>query len=404
MESPSPSGLIVVGRAAFPRDPVPSGDVALATATAATTEVSVSGGPPPLRPSRWAGWPADWNLPNWWGQVEQLTDTAWACMDLNASVIAAMPPYLVNAVPSLNADWINNPDPDVYDSWGEFTKQLVWDFQLGEVYVMPTAFYATGWPARFHVVSPWRVSVDIDEATGMRRYRIGDVDVSDRILPIRYQSRVEDPRGHGPLEAGRDRLVAANALARYATDLAASGGLPYALLLHPQRLTDEQSSSLQWEWVSKRTASMGLPGVLSGGIDLKVLSYDPEKMAYVDLARFNEARIAVLLGVPPPLVGLPSGQDSLTYNTAVMIREQHWQGGLKPKVDRLMRALSQWALPRGTTVEVNRDEYIRPDQLERARTWEIYLRNEVVSVDEVREGERFSLAASTETTTSGVLQ
>ena len=33
-----------------------------------------------------------------------------------------------------------------------------------------------------------------------------------------------------------------------------------------------------------------------------------------------------------------------------------------------MAALSEWVLPRGTTVEVNRDAYVQPEPLERAQT------------------------------------
>jgi hypothetical protein len=411
MESRTASGLAVVERAAFPRPSIPAGP---------DTTSSEPAGPPPMRPQRWAGWPPEWSAPlwsstgypawNWWGQVQTLTDTAWGCIDLNASVIASMPPYLVGASDSLNADWLTNPDPLVYTDWSEFAKQLLWDFHLGEAFVMPTAWYASGYPARFHVVAPWLVTAEL-AGDGTRRYSIGGVDVTASILAIRYQSRTDDARGHGPLEAGAGRLIAAQALARYATDLVVSGGVPTSLLVHPGNLNATQAQDLQVEWVTARMAAMGLPGVVSGGIDLKVLQFDPEKMALVDLSQFNEARIAFLLGVPPPLAALPSGQDSLTYNTAVMIREQHWQAGLKPKVDRVMRALSYWLLPRGTSIELNRDEYVKPSQLERAQTWEILHRivdpgsgEAVLSVAEIRQLERFSNAAPSQTLTSGVLQ
>ena len=53
---------------------------------------------------------------------------------------------------------MTNPDPDLYGSWNEFAKQLLWDYQAaGEVFVLVTARYATEWPARFHVVPPWTV-------------------------------------------------------------------------------------------------------------------------------------------------------------------------------------------------------------------------------------------------------
>src|SRR5262245_61008163 len=114
------------------------------------------GTPPPRiqRPAPWSGWPAEWWPPNWSGSPQALTDTAWTCIDLNASLLATMPPYLVGAAETLDDEWLRNPDPDLYTSWEEFAKQLFWDYQLGECFVIATARYATGWPARFHVVSP----------------------------------------------------------------------------------------------------------------------------------------------------------------------------------------------------------------------------------------------------------
>ena len=93
--------------------------------------------------------------------TRKLTGTAWTCLDLNASVLSTMPPYLVDAAPSLSADWLDNPQPETYTAWEEFAKQLFWDYQLGEAFVIATAYYATGWPARFHVVPPWSVEVEM---------------------------------------------------------------------------------------------------------------------------------------------------------------------------------------------------------------------------------------------------
>ena len=49
-----------------------------------------------------------------------------------------------------------------------------------------TARYSTGYPARFHVVPPHLVEVEI--AQGVRRYTIGREDVTDAMLHLRYQS------------------------------------------------------------------------------------------------------------------------------------------------------------------------------------------------------------------------
>src|SRR4051812_21995285 len=118
-----------------------------------------------LHASPWDGWPAEWNLPGLnTSRLEDMTDIAWAGVDLNASIFASMPPYLVGASPTLPDEWIDNPDPDQYNSWADFAHSLMWDFQCGEAFVVATARFANGWPARFHVVPPWTVDVDLTGA------------------------------------------------------------------------------------------------------------------------------------------------------------------------------------------------------------------------------------------------
>ena len=347
-----------------------------------------------LHASPWSGWPAEWSLPLMGGNVENLVDTAWAALDLNASVFSSMPPYLVNAAVSLPDDWIDSPDPDLYPSWPSFAHSLMWDFCLGEVFVIATSRYATGYPSRFHVAPPWTVNVEL--TGGRRRYSIGSVDLDPLdVLHVRYKSTVDDARGHGPLEIGRARLVAAAVLLRYLTNFVEGGAVPSSVLESEEDVTAAQANELHAQWINARMSKLGLPAVLGGNVKWKPTQTDPLSSALAELAAYTEAKISTLCGVPPFLLGLPSGGDSMTYSNVSSVYDFHWRGGLRPKVQRLMLALSNWLLPRGTGVEVNRDEYVRPGPLERAQTWDIYLRNGVVSVDEVREAERFSVASRT---------
>lgn len=351
--------------------------------------------PPPPRPfvSPWSGWPAEWSTPLW-GHVQKLTDTAWLCLDLNSSVLASMPPYLVDAPASIDTAWLDNPEPEVYASWEEFAKQLFWDYQLGEAFVLCTARYATGYPARFYVVPPWSVEVEI--AGGIRRYTIGREDVTADLLHIRYRSSVGDARGHGPLEAGAARIVAAETLTRYATTLVAGGGIPASVLTHTDVIGSEKAAALKAQWVQARVSSIGEPAVLEGGIKWEPTQINPKDMALVDLAQHNESRIALLLGVPPFLVGLPTGGDSMTYSNVSSVFDYHWRAGLRPKASAVMAAVSGWALPRGVDIELNRDAYVQPGPLERAQTAAIYNGikdengNPALTVAEIREVERVS--------------
>jgi HK97 family phage portal protein len=354
------------------------------------------GTPPPAIPAAapWAGWPAEWATPLW-GRVQELTDVAWMCIDLNASLLATMPPYLVGAAMSLSADWLTNPDPDLYSSWEEFAKQLFWEFQLGEVYVLATARYSTGYPARFYVVPAWSVEAEIG-SDGLRHFTIGGEDVTGDMLQLRYQSSVGDAHGHGPLEAGAGRMIAAQVLGRYATTLAASGGIPAGLLYHDDgKLSREQADALKTDWLTARMSSIGEPAVLSGGVRWEATQVNPADMALLDLLSFNEARIASMLGVPPYLIGV-SSSESMTYANATNVFDYHWRSGLRPKAQTVMAGLSQWLLPRGTSVEVNRDAYIEPDPLVRAQTAQILNSiqdpqgNPVLTVEEIRDAERLN--------------
>jgi HK97 family phage portal protein len=352
--------------------------------------------PPTILPSAWSGWPADWWPPNWGGVTGRLTDTAWTCVDLNSSLLSTMPPYLVNAAPSLDSGWLTNPDPDLYTSWEEFAKQLFWDYQLGEAFVLATARYTTGWPARFHVVPPWYV--DVEMSNGGRVYSIGSVDVTADMLHLRYQSRVDDAHGHGPLEAGAGKLLAGEVLARYAANLASAGGIPSSVLEHPEQLTAAQATQLREQWVQARLGALGEPAVLSGGVTWKPTQLNPKDMALLELLTWNDSRVAVMLGVPPFLVGLPSGGDSMTYSNVNALFDYHWRAGLRPKAEAVMAGMSEWLLPRGTTVEVNKDAYVQPEPLQRAQTAQIYnnIRDEagnpVMTVEQIQAAERLTNA------------
>jgi HK97 family phage portal protein len=366
--------------------------------------------PPNIVPSAWSGWPGEWFTPYWSGGAmpNQLTDTAWMCIDFNAAQLSAMPPYLKDAAPSLQADWLNNPDPDVYTDWGEFMKQLAWDYQMGEAFVLATARYSTGWPARFHVVPPWMVSIDIRD--GLREYAIGGLDVTDDILHVRYRSQAGYAHGEGPLDAGRYRMLAAQMLIQYAAKLIGGGGIPSGVLEHPAELSPAQAAQLKADWVQARLSAVGEPAVLSGGIKWEPTQVNPKDIGLTALLDREEGRIAHLLGVPSELVGIPTSTDPMTYKNVTMWFDLHWRSGLRPKAQAIMSALSGWALPRGTSVELNRDEYVAAEPLERAQTAQILFGIQdpvtgarALGVDEIRESERLDNTSPSDIS-SGVLK
>lgn len=344
---------------------------------------------PAVVPSPWSGWPAEWSTPqfNMNSRFNELVDVAWMCLDLNASVLSTMPAYRTRAGQMIDpVTWMSNPDLTTYTSWHEFAKQLFWDYQLGEAFVLPMATGFDGYPAQFRVIPPWLVNVEV--SAGGRRYNVGALDVTGEILHIRYKSTTDGAHGVGPLESAGARMITAGVLAKYVRDVAGNGGVPLYTLETEMDLTREDAEDMQAQWLEARQRNMAAPPVLYSGIKLQPHpQMSPKDMTMLEVAQFTESRIAELLGVPAPIVGLPSG-DSLTYSNITSLFDFHDRASLRPKATSVMSALSFWALPRGQAVELNRDEYTRPSFDQRADAWVKLVDAGIVEPDEVRAAER----------------
>lgn len=355
---------------------------------------------PVLLPSPWSGWPATWSVPDWdfGSRFNELIDVAWACLDLNSRVLSSMPVYrTVNGKVATPDTWMTNPDPTIYSSWNEFAKQLFWDYQLGEAFVLPMSFYSDGWPMRFRVIPPWLMDVEMVGST--RRYKLGGPngkDVTSEILHIRYKSTTSDPHGTGPLASAGARILTAGILAKYVRDIATNGGVPAYTLETDQPLSADDAKDLLNQWVVARAAAMGAPPVLDNNVSLKThMAMSPKDMAMLEISQFTEGRIADLLGVPRVLVGLPSG-DSMTYSNVTSLFDFHDRASLRPFASHVMASLSNWGLPRGQAAELNRDEYTRPAFAERASAWVALKSAGLVSLEQFQAAERFAADGPTE--------
>ena len=373
--------------------------------TSAFNEIPEARALPWVAPSPWSGYPAEWATPTWTGNanssagpLSKVVDAAWSAIDLNSSVLASMPVYRLRqgvVVPS--ASWMTNPDPTIYTSWQEFAKQLFWDYHLGEAFVLPMATDASGMPMNFRVIPPWLVSVEM--RGGRREYRLGSLDVTGEILHIRYASTTDNARGIGPLDVAGARQVAIRLLQKYADSLAETGGTPMYWLGIERNISESEGKDLLDRWIESRTRYAGHPAIVSGGATLnQTKSMNADDVALLDLTHFNEARISILLGVPPFLLGLSAGAGgSITYSNVESLFDFHDRSSLRPKANAVMSALGQWALPPNESVELNRDDYTRPGLVDRARAYEIMIRSGVMKPEEARAMERlYGSAAATQ--------
>jgi HK97 family phage portal protein len=347
-------------------------------------------------PSPWSGWPSDWSTPdwNWNSRFNALVDIAWTCIDRSATVLSAMPVYRTQHGRVVEpASWMVNPDPSIYSSWEEFAKQLFRDYMMGEAFVWPTMLGANEYPLRFRVVPP--AMMDVEMRGGQRVYRLGGPsgrDVTDEILHIRYDSTTASPRGKGPLEMAGGRQITAGVIERFTRKVVENGGVPLYTLETEQELDPDDAQDLLNQYMVSRQQNFGAPPVLDNGVTLKPhLSMSPKDMAMIEIAQFTEARIAVLLGVPPMIVGLPSaGAQSMTYSNVEQVFDQHDRLSLRPMASAVMGALSAWALPSTQRAELNRDEYSRPNFGARVDAYVKLVDAGIMSREEVRVAERMT--------------
>lgn len=344
----------------------------------------------------WQGWPTGWETPNWDFQgpySNKLVSTLWTCIDLNTRQLASFPIYGTKGTAVVPLpDWRNNPEPELYSDWTEFAKQAFNTFQSqGEIILWSTGRYAEtsgGFPARFCVLNPQLVNVEWVD--GNIQYSLGGMKLDRRdVCHIKYQSYPTNLRGIGPLEWAARSIISASALERMETELATRGGIPWAILKSQRKLNGDEASELQAAWMKGASTRGGAPAVLSGTIDLDVLTTSPREMMLLDQRVFDETRIAAALGVPPFLVGLPQ-PDGLTYANANALFDFHYRMTLRVMANAVERAMSAWLLPRGTSFEFNVREYTQPDPKTQAEIDATYFNlvdekgNRVRSADEIR--------------------
>jgi len=353
---------------------------------------------PPVMP--WSGWPVEWSTPNWGGalgfaDIITRTSVVFGCIDLNSSILSTMPPYRMAGDAVIGPlPWMSNPQPEVYNGWSEFFKELVMSYMCGEAFLWATSRYADGSVRNFVMLDPnW---VDIEMMGQIRTYELMGVDITPDVLHLRYASWPGYPHGFGPLAALATNIFGIRAMEQYQANLAIRGGVPWGVLTAPGNLKKEQAENLRTQFVNARMSAMGAPATLSGGVTLQPFNLSPRDMALLELRQFDEARVAVLLGVPPLLMALPDN-TTMPFKNAEGIYDFHWRAFLRPKAATIMEAISQWALPNTQSVELNRDDYVRPPFNERVVGYQTLFNivdpvtgARAITVEEIRQAERFA--------------
>ena len=125
--------------------------------------------------------------------------------------------------------------------------------------------------------------------------------------------------------------------------------------------------------------------MVEGGLDWKQLSLSPKDMDFVEAKNAAAREIALALGVPPMLLGIPGDNTYSNYQEAT---RSFWRQTVLPLVTRTAKAMSAWLGPAwGGALELRPDlDQIEALAGERDQLWRRLERTSFLTVDEKTRG------------------
>ena len=142
-------------------------------------------------------------------------------------------------------------------------------------------------------------------------------------------------RGHAPLKSVLREILGDESAGQFTTALLNNMAVP-GVVLTPRTdgyggPTKEEAESISAMYKEKfGGANRGAPMVLSGAMNVEVVSFTPDQMKLAELRRIPEERVSAVLGVPAILAGLGAGLNSATYNNTKELKEFFTEQKLVP--------------------------------------------------------------------------
>ena len=164
-----------------------------------------------------------------------------------------------------------------------------------------------------------------------------------RILHLRFYHPLNDHYGLSPIEAAATAIDIHNEASRWNKALLDNSARPSGALVYgsSENMTPAQFERLKRELEDsfQGARNAGRPLLLEGGLDWKAMSLSPRDMDFIALKQMAAREIALALGVPPLLLGLPGDNTFANYQEA---NRTFWRQTVIPLATRTAKALSGW--------------------------------------------------------------
>lgn len=242
--------------------------------------------------------------------------------------------------------------PNGRQAGGEFFEALYGQLLIaGNAFLLPVV--AGTRLMELHLLRPDRVRlveggdgwVEAVEYRAGSRLRCYPAAGPDAVLQLKLFHPLDDHLGLPPLAAAAGALELSNSASRWNRALIDNSARPSgALVYHPKEggnLTPEQYERLKAELADGYSgpARAGRPMLLEGGLDWKAMGLSPREMDFMEAKNGAARDIALALGVPPMLLGLPGDNTYANYAEA---NRAFWRLTVLPLIGRTAVALSGW--------------------------------------------------------------
>jgi HK97 family phage portal protein len=179
-------------------------------------------------------------------------------------------------------------------------------------------------PDRIRVVSGrdgWPEAFEYQVGNHKEQYEIKS-DKVPQILHLKLFHPLDDHMGFAPLEAALMALDLHNSASGWNKALLDNSARPSGALVYQPKdggnLTQDQFDRLKGELEEGYSGvqKAGKPLLLEGGLDWKAIGLTPKDMDFVEAKNGASRDIALALGVPPMLLGIPGDNTYANYQEA----------------------------------------------------------------------------------------
>jgi HK97 family phage portal protein len=280
----------------------------------------------------------------------------YACINARANTARQVHLQTVNAKGEVLNDHpltclLQSPNP--YMSESDFWRSILIYQALAGRAIFEKERNNAGKVSRLWAMRPDWVQVIPSGATVIRAYRFTvpgtqpvDIDPKD-VLDFKLFDPLNQYHGWPPVAVCARAGDVDNAATDYIKTFWEKGGMPAYYIKTKQRLTSDAAADLQNRWAAKYGGSehWHKPAVIDADAELGTIGMSFDQMKFDVLDARSEARICMVLGVPPILIGAKVGLDRSTFSNYREARTAWWHDTLIPVYEDLLDTLQNQLLP-----------------------------------------------------------